>query len=67
MDDWDLDYDLEAAYEDRFERSDDYNVFEENQLALDRDFDSDYDEYDEDEDDEDYAADPWYDDQDEYV
>jgi hypothetical protein len=45
---YDMDYDLESQYEDRFERPDDYNVFEENQLALDNEFEDEY--YDEDED-----------------
>jgi len=56
-DDW-----LEARYDDQW-YVDDAEEFERNQLALDNDFDGPYD----DEDDEDYASDPWYDDQDEYV
>lgn len=54
-----LDWDLESQYEDRYPEpymGEDYNVFEENQIALDREFDLDYYEDDEPE------YDPEYDD-----
>lgn len=40
---YDLDYDLEAGYEDRF-YVDDAEEFERNQLALDNEMDSYYDD-----------------------
>lgn len=47
---YDLDYDLESQYEDRY-YVDDAEEFERNQLALDRDYDEEYDEYYEDDED----------------